>query len=151
MFEYEKPIEEPKRSGKWITWVLLLLLGAGSASGVTWLALSSPPERAVTAAQPSGTNIVDVTVPGYVAGEEPIADAAEKILPSVVQIRTNTGVGSGVIFGDGLIMTAAHVVSGESTVSVRLEDGEVVEPPDREVFRRRQEKNIERLIRAGLL
>ncbi len=32
-----------------------------------------------------------------------------------------------------------------------LQDGQVVEPPDREVFRRRQEENIERLIRAGLL
>jgi S1-C subfamily serine protease len=127
MFEYEKPIEEPKRSGKWITWVMLLLLVAGSASGITWLALSDPPEPAVTATQPSDINIVDVKVPTYVAGEEPIADAAEKILPSVVQIRTSTGVGSGVVFGDGLIMTAAHVVSGESSVSVRLEDGEVVE------------------------
>lgn len=32
-----------------------------------------------------------------------------------------------------------------------LEDGEVIEPPDREVFRRRQAANIERLIKAGLI
>lgn len=32
-----------------------------------------------------------------------------------------------------------------------VEDGEVVEPPDRDIFRRRQEANIERLIKAGLL
>jgi nitrite reductase/ring-hydroxylating ferredoxin subunit len=32
-----------------------------------------------------------------------------------------------------------------------LDDGEVVEPPDREVFRRRQAENIERLIKAGVL
>ena len=32
-----------------------------------------------------------------------------------------------------------------------MEDGEVVEPPDREIFRRRQADNIERLIKAGLL
>lgn len=32
-----------------------------------------------------------------------------------------------------------------------LRDGEVVEPPDRDVFRRRQQDNIERLIKAGLL
>lgn len=32
-----------------------------------------------------------------------------------------------------------------------LEEGEVVEPPNRDVFRRRQEQNIERLIKAGLL
>ncbi len=32
-----------------------------------------------------------------------------------------------------------------------LEDGEVIEPPDRDIFRRRQEQNIERLIKAGLI
>jgi nitrite reductase/ring-hydroxylating ferredoxin subunit len=32
-----------------------------------------------------------------------------------------------------------------------LQDGEVVEPPNRDIFRRRQEKNVERLIKAGLL
>ena len=32
-----------------------------------------------------------------------------------------------------------------------LQDGEVVEPPNREIFRRRQEENVERLIKAGLL
>jgi len=32
-----------------------------------------------------------------------------------------------------------------------LRDGRVVEPPDRETFRRRQEANIERLVKAGLL
>jgi nitrite reductase/ring-hydroxylating ferredoxin subunit len=32
-----------------------------------------------------------------------------------------------------------------------LEEGEVVEPPDRDIFRHRQEENIERLIKAGLL
>jgi predicted amidohydrolase len=32
-----------------------------------------------------------------------------------------------------------------------LQDGEVVEPPNRDIFRRRQEENVERLIKAGLL
>ncbi|MDH3976920.1 MAG: nitrilase [Gammaproteobacteria bacterium] len=32
-----------------------------------------------------------------------------------------------------------------------VEDDEVVEPPNRDVFRRRQEQNVERLIKAGLL
>ena len=32
-----------------------------------------------------------------------------------------------------------------------LKDGEVIEPPDREVFRRRQAENIERLIKAGAI
>jgi S1-C subfamily serine protease len=68
-----------------------------------------------------------VSAPTAAEGEEPIADAAAKILPSVVQIRTTDGVGSGVVFDEGLILTAAHVVEGETTVQVRLEDGENVE------------------------
>ncbi len=63
-----------------------------------------------------------------VPGEEPVADAAAVILPSVVQIQTGQGVGSGVIYdSNGLILTAAHVVEGADTVTVRLADGEQVE------------------------
>ncbi len=128
MIEYETPTPEPKRSSKWITRILLAVLVLGSAGGITWLALSDPPPSAVTAELPNdSSNIVDVTAPTYFEGDEPIADAAEKILPSVVQIQTSDGVGSGVVFGDGLIMTAAHVVAGEESVLVRLEDGEVVQ------------------------
>ncbi len=119
----------PTKKGRWRS---LLLIGAvviGSVAGITWLAVTSPPpdtEATASTTQP-GSNVIDVESPSYLAGDEPIADAAEKILPSVVQIRTTDGVGSGVVFGDGLIMTAAHVVSGEDSVQVRLEDGEVVE------------------------
>jgi len=50
----------------------------------------------------------------------------------VVQIQTGSGpasgVGSGVIYdSDGLILTAAHVVRGNDTVTVRFADGEEVE------------------------
>jgi S1-C subfamily serine protease len=65
---------------------------------------------------------VDVSLPVDSAGE-PVADAAEVILPSVVHIQTETGVGSGVVYGDGLVMTAAHVVQGSETVRVRFTDG----------------------------
>ena len=71
---------------------------------------------------------IDVAAPTYAPGEEPIAEAAEVILPSVVFIQTSGGVGSGVIYdSDGLIVTAAHVVDGSDTVRVRFSDGEQVE------------------------
>jgi S1-C subfamily serine protease len=108
--------------------LLGLLLGAGA--GIFWLATSAPPVGSPIAAPDTTSpsdNQVDVSAPAYLEGAEPIADAAEKILPSVVQIRTSDGVGSGVVYANGLILTAAHVVSGEDTVLVRLEDGENVE------------------------
>ncbi|HSJ83008.1 MAG TPA: trypsin-like peptidase domain-containing protein [Acidimicrobiia bacterium] len=103
---------------------MALLLVVGS-SGVTYLLATAEQET------PSTQEIVDD--PGALEpGEEPIADAAAVILPSVVQIQTGTGLGSGVGSGviydaDGLILTAAHVVRGNETVTVRFADGEQVE------------------------
>jgi S1-C subfamily serine protease len=96
---------------------------------VTWLATSSPPDTTVAAEEntTNSTEPIEVSATTEAEGVEPIADAAARILPSVVQIRTAEGVGSGVVFDEGLILTAAHVVEGETTVQVRLEDGENVE------------------------
>jgi S1-C subfamily serine protease len=56
--------------------------------------------------------------------DEPVADVAAALSPSVVQIETNAGLGSGFIFrADGYILTAAHVVDGSNQVTVRLADG----------------------------
>jgi putative serine protease PepD len=57
--------------------------------------------------------------------QEPIAAVAAAVSPSVVQIETDSGLGSGVIYtSDGYILTAAHVVDGAGkSVKVRLADG----------------------------
>ena len=53
-----------------------------------------------------------------------LSSMVEEISPSVVQIITPTGIGSGfVIDSDGLIITNAHVVQGLSTVDVRFTGG----------------------------
>jgi S1-C subfamily serine protease len=74
-----------------------------------------------------------VTAPSIVPGDEPVADIAAAVLPSMVQIEVldanqfQVGVGSGVIYTpDGLILTAAHVVDGAASLLVRLSDGTVV-------------------------
>ncbi len=61
-----------------------------------------------------------------VAGDEPVADVAASLLPSVVQIEhggTFGAVGSGFVYDDGRILTAAHVVAGAEQVTVRTSDG----------------------------
>lgn len=64
-------------------------------------------------------------------GEEPVAAVANALLPSMVQIEHPAGLGSGFVYEDGHILTAAHVVNGVQRVEVRfadgtLRDGEVV-------------------------
>jgi putative serine protease PepD len=56
---------------------------------------------------------------------EPIAAVAATLAPSVVQIETSQGLGSGFIYDSaGHVLTAAHVVAGAGdTVTVRLADG----------------------------
>jgi S1-C subfamily serine protease len=72
----------------------------------------------------NGSNGSSATPAPGTAGDEPIADAAAKLSPAVVQIETTSGLGAGFIADPaGYILTASHVVGGESTVTVRLKDG----------------------------
>jgi putative serine protease PepD len=53
-------------------------------------------------------------------------DVIAKALPSVVQIRSQSGLGSGIVFDvDGHVVTNAHVVAGFSRFKVTLSDGSV--------------------------
>jgi S1-C subfamily serine protease len=71
-----------------------------------------------------GANGSKATPAPGTTGDEPIADAAAKLSPAVVQIETSSGLGAGFIADPaGYILTASHVVGGESTVTVRLKDG----------------------------
>jgi S1-C subfamily serine protease len=112
---------------------LLLIVGSSAATYLITTLDDDPEVVAEQGAEPSAEDEApaqggDEVVPG----EEPVADAAAVILPSVVQIQTgsgpNPGVGSGVIYdSSGLILTAAHVVQDQETVTVRFADGEQVE------------------------
>jgi putative serine protease PepD len=53
-------------------------------------------------------------------------DVIARALPSVVQIRSQSGLGSGVVFDvEGHVVTNAHVVAGFSRFKVTLADGSV--------------------------
>jgi putative serine protease PepD len=57
-------------------------------------------------------------------GEEPAAVVAKALLPTVVEVRYQNGVGSGFVYDKrGYILTAAHVVTGVDEVDIRLYDG----------------------------
>lgn len=58
---------------------------------------------------------------------DPAAFVAQVLGPSVVQIETNIGLGSGVVFDDGLVMTNHHVIDGASQIQIRTSDGRTFE------------------------
>lgn len=61
-----------------------------------------------------------------VTEEERATAAVQRVRPAVVRITTRSGVGTGVIVEEGLVMTNAHVVRGEASPSVTLADGRTV-------------------------
>jgi putative serine protease PepD len=52
------------------------------------------------------------------------AAVAQSVGPAVVSVRTDQGLGSGVIYDpSGLILTNAHVVQGAQSITIGLVDG----------------------------
>ncbi len=86
---------------------------------------NSPSQAVAKAMQNSGVNQV-ATTPAPLTGKasDPVAAVAKQLSPSAVQLQGAQDLGSGFIYdSSGLILTAAHVVSGNRTMKVRLYDG----------------------------
>lgn len=74
------------------------------------------------------SSVSSAPLPTIDPGSEPVAAVAQTVSPSVVQIETTEGLGSGVFYdSSGLIMTNAHVVGTASTVTVRTADGKATQ------------------------
>lgn len=120
------PASEPPSGRKFgtLAHVLLTVVVAAAAGSVTALVVQDDQSQSTSALSPE-------IVPAEVSStdSDAVAAVAQALAPSVVQIETESGLGSGVIYdSDGLILTAAHVVERSSgAISVRLEDGTRVE------------------------
>jgi putative serine protease PepD len=106
----------PRRPRVLLTLAIALALGAllGSATTglVTGLSLA-PEEIAAPAVVDQGTGTTT-------------ASAAQRALPSVVQVRAGSRGGSGVIIDANHVVTNGHVVVGSETVELLLDDGSSV-------------------------
>jgi putative serine protease PepD len=109
-----------RRPSRWLAGVVagavLLAAGYGISEAIDRDA-PAPAGAGIPAAAP----IAAAPIP---SGEEPAAAVAKALLPTVVEIRHGSGVGSGFVYdSNGYILTAAHVIEGVDEVSVRLYDG----------------------------
>ncbi|EGD40278.1 putative heat shock protein HtrA [Nocardioidaceae bacterium Broad-1] len=108
-------VRRPRRTLT-LTLAAAVLAGAAAGGGVAIGITSPDPVRdalPVPAPGPQGAAPTNAT-----------EAAAQRILPSVVQVRAGRGTGSGVaIDGVGHVVTNAHVVEGSDSVSLVLADG----------------------------
>jgi len=127
------PLVAPSSGWGWRSLVAFVVGGVLTGGGFAVAQLSTEAEGAqvqtaipiTTPAQPTTPSTVPPSGGGLPDNEtaEPALLVAEVLGPSVVQITTTTGVGSGVIYGDGLIMTNHHVIDGATNIVVQLSDG----------------------------
>ncbi len=96
-----------------------LLVAGGFGIGVLVDQDSGPLVTGADVTSTTGAATTD-TLP---IGDEPVAAVAEALLPSMVQIETGFGLGSGFVYETSHILTAAHVVEGSNNVVVRFADG----------------------------
>src|SRR6266536_2039340 len=86
--------------------VAVTVIGQGAAPKATAQAVQ--PQVQVALATPAGT----------------VAAVAQSVGPAVVSVRTNQGLGSGVIYdSNGYILTNGHVVEGAQSITIGLVDG----------------------------
>jgi len=108
---------------------LVLLTGCGTAgapgAGSPGTASSPASAASPTAATPTATTATPSTAPEAAAAlESAYVEVIGRVLPSIVQINTRDGLGSGVVYDDaGHIVTNAHVVGDATTFQVTLATG----------------------------
>jgi serine protease Do len=99
-----------------------LALVGGLLGGCTTIASQQAPATESTETAP----ITESTAPA--PPQSPLdvpsaADVVARLAPSVVTVRTATGVGSGVVYRPDVVLTNLHVVAGASTVTIDYADG----------------------------
>ncbi|MFT7602072.1 MAG: putative serine protease PepD [Acidimicrobiales bacterium] len=83
--------------------------------------ITGQPEASETTPTPTPT-----PTPAVSGAAQPVAAVAAALGPSVVQVETDQGLGSGVIYGNGLILTNHHVIDGAGSVQIRTSDGRTI-------------------------
>lgn len=120
--QHAKP-RSPRRAGRVLVALVVVLGLFGLGFGVRSLVDS---RDTTTIVRQNASGQVTTTAVTVDPGSEPVAYAAAVLGPSVVQIETSEGLGSGVVYADGMVITNAHVVGNAKTVTVRNSKGTAI-------------------------
>ncbi len=126
----EGPGQKPGGAGRLSRWgwrSLVAFIAGGLIAAAGFAAGEINDEVVAPSAGPTPTSIVVRSEGVSDVVDEPASLVAEVLGPSVVQIRTDFGLGSGVIYRDGYILTNNHVIEDAQLLSVRLSTGETFE------------------------
>ena len=118
------PSSPPRQGITFLPALLLALLVLAGGVGVGWWIGSDDRSQPAIAIDQS-TSPSEETTATIDPGEEPVAAVAAALLPSMVQIEHRAGLGSGFVYEEGHVLTAAHVIDGVEAVQVRFADGSV--------------------------
>lgn len=117
--------QKPARKVGWL-WPAIAAFVVGGL--LTGLGFRIGAQSVETTSEPAVTTAVSNTLPPVLdppvnTDENPAAFVADRLGPSVVTVETDRGLGSGVIFDDGLILTNNHVIEGAGKIQIRLANG----------------------------
>lgn len=120
--------------GRWGWRALVAFLGGGLLAASGFAAAqeigdddTDTAAPVVVESTPATTERAVVVEPPEIDTTEPAAFVAQVLGPSIVQVEIpNVGLGSGVVFADGLVMTNHHVIDGATAVEIRTADGRVL-------------------------
>jgi S1-C subfamily serine protease len=99
------------------------VLAALSAGALAIVALSVAGTLAFTNANAAAPVAIAAAAP---AAQQPgtVGGVAQSVGPAVVSVRTDQGLGSGVVYDpSGLVLTNAHVVAGAQSITIGMVDG----------------------------
>jgi putative serine protease PepD len=95
---------------------MLIALVVAGCTGTPAISPPGSPTATTSAGTASGSAATEL--------QNAFVAVVERVRPSIVQIQTNLGLGSGVVFDDnGNVVTNNHVVSGASTIEVTTAEG----------------------------
>jgi len=128
------PVAQPDPPARWGWRAFVAFLGGGLLAAAGFAAAQEFDDGAEVAVTPVTVQAApDTTTPPVIVQPpdldttEPVTFVAQVLGPSIVQVEVpNVGLGSGVVFDDGLIMTNHHVIDGAQRVEIRTADGRVL-------------------------